>query len=54
LLVPLLQGIVTRDRFVQSGGLYVVVGPNSFSAGQNAATLLQRYANPIFVGEVPG
>jgi hypothetical protein len=54
LLVPLLQGIVTRDRFVQSGGLYVVVGPNSFSAAQNAATLLQRYANPIFVGEVPG
>jgi hypothetical protein len=50
LLVPLIQGIVTRDRLVRSGGLYVVVGPNSFSPTQRAATLLQRYANPIFVG----
>jgi len=54
LLVPLIKGIVTHDRFVKSGGLYVVVGPNSFSPTQNAATLLQRYANPIFVREVPG
>jgi C-terminal processing protease CtpA/Prc len=54
LLVPLIQGIVARDRFVQSGGLYVVVGPNSFSPTQNTATLLQRYANPIFVREIPG
>ena len=49
LLVPLIKGIVTRDRFMQAAGLYVVVGPNSFSPVQNAATLLQRYANPIFV-----
>jgi hypothetical protein len=54
LLVPLIKGIVTRDRFAQSGGLFLVVGPKSFSPTQNAATLLQRYANPIFVGEVPG
>ena len=49
LLVPLIKGIVTRDRFVRGGGLYVVVGPNSFSPTQNAATLLQQYAHPIFV-----
>ncbi len=49
LLVPLIRGIVTRDRFVQGGGLYVVVGPRSFSPAQNAATLLQQYAHPIFV-----
>jgi hypothetical protein len=54
LLVPLIQGIVTRDRFMQSGALYVVVGPNSFSPMQNAATLLRRYANPIFVHQSPG
>ena len=49
LLVPLVRGVLARDRFAQRGGLLVVVGDASFSAGQNAATLLQQYANPIFV-----
>jgi hypothetical protein len=49
LLVPLVRGVLARERFVQRGGLLVVVGDASFSPGQNAATLLQRYANPIFV-----
>jgi hypothetical protein len=49
LLVPLIKGVVTRDRFVRAGGLYVVVGPNSFSSTQSAATLLRHYAHPIFV-----
>ena len=53
LLVPLIKGIVARDRFVRRGGLYLVVGPNSFSPGQNAATLLQQYAHPIFIGQSP-
>jgi hypothetical protein len=48
LLTPLIRGIVTRDRFVRGGGLYVKLGPESFSAAQNAATLLQQYADPIF------
>ena len=54
LLVPLIKGIMTRDRLVRVGGLYVVIGPNSFSPGQNAATLLQKYAKPIFVRKIPG
>jgi hypothetical protein len=49
LLVPLIRGILARDRFMRDGGLYVIVGPNSFSPTQNAATLLRQYANPIFV-----
>lgn len=49
LLVSLIKGIVTRDRFTRAEGLYVVVGPRSFSPEQNAATLLRQYANPIFV-----
>jgi hypothetical protein len=49
LLVPLIKGVATRDRFVQAGGLYVMVGPDSFSPTQNAATLLRQYGNPIFV-----
>jgi hypothetical protein len=51
--VPLIRGIVTRDRFARSGGLYVVVGAQSFSASQNVATLLARYARPRFVTDVP-
>ena len=53
LAVPLVRGVVTRDRFAESGGLYVVVGPDSFARAQNAATLLRRYANPILVHETP-
>jgi hypothetical protein len=49
LLVPLIRGVATRDRFVQGEGLYVIVGPDSFGPAQSAATLLQHYANPIFV-----
>jgi len=53
LAVPLVRGILTRDRFTKDGGLYVVVGPDSFTRTQSAATLLQRYANPILVHETP-
>jgi len=53
LAVPLVRGVLTRDRFAKGAGLYVVVGPDSFTRAQNAATLLQRYANPILVHELP-
>jgi len=49
LLMPLLKGVIARDRFLGRGGLLVYVGPQSFSPTQNAATLLRRYANPVFV-----
>ena len=48
-IVPLLRGIMARDRFLQNGALYVVVGPDSYSQVQSTATLLGRYAKPIFV-----
>jgi hypothetical protein len=53
LAVPLVRGVVTRERFTKGGGLYVVVGPDSFTRAQTAGTLLQRYANPTFVHELP-
>ena len=53
LLVPLIKGIMMRDRFARAGGLYVIVGSNSFSPRQRAATLLRQYANPIFVEQLP-
>ena len=53
LLVPLVKGVVTRERFAKRGGLLLVIGANSFAPGQNAATQLQHYANPIVVREMP-
>ena len=53
LLVPLIKGVVMRDRFAHGGGLYVVVGPDSFSPAQNAARLLQQYAHPVVVQDAP-
>ena len=53
LVVPLIKGVAMRDQFVKRGGVYLIVGPNSFSPGQNAARLLEEYASPIFVDEAP-
>ena len=53
LLVPLIKGVVTGDRFARHGGLVLKVGANSFSPAQNAATLLRQYANPILVRDMP-
>jgi hypothetical protein len=49
LSVPLLKGLLAREQFTKRGGLVVIVGPDSFSAAQSVATLLQRYAQPVFV-----
>ena len=54
LTVPLIKGVATRHRFAQRGGLFVVVGDESFSPSQSTARLLQQYANPIFVRQPPG
>jgi hypothetical protein len=53
LVVPLVKGILLRERFVQIGGLVVIVGPESFSPSQTAAMLLQVYAHPTFVRDAP-
>lgn len=51
LLVPLVKGILAREQFTRRGGLVVILGPNSFSQSQNAATMLRQYAQPIFVSQ---
>jgi hypothetical protein len=53
LLVPLIQGVTTRDRFMRPGAVTLIAGANSFSPTQNAVTLLQRYANPVVVSGSP-
>ena len=54
LVLPLVHGIISRDRLQQRGALFVIVGRGTFSAAQNTATFLQRHASPIFVGEPSG
>jgi anti-anti-sigma regulatory factor len=49
LAAPLVKGVLARAHFSKRGGLIVIVGPDSFSAHQSAAKLLQEYAQPIFV-----
>ena len=49
LVVPLVRGIMAREQFTKRGGLVVIVGPDTFSLSQNAAAVLQRFAQPIFV-----
>jgi hypothetical protein len=53
LAVPLVRGVVTRVWFAKAGGLYLVVGSDSFTPAQNVATLLQRYASPTLVHDLP-
>jgi len=50
LLAPaLVKGVMARAHFSRRGGLIVILGPESFSPQQSTATLLQEYAQPIFV-----
>jgi len=52
LLTPLVRAVVGRPDLVKRGNLFVIIGRITNSAAQNAVTLLERYANPITVGEV--
>jgi hypothetical protein len=45
---------LARSRFNRPGGLYVLIGPKTFSAGQNLANRLERETLAIFVGEPTG
>ena len=45
---------VARSRLNRPGGLYVLVGPQTFSAAQNLANRLERETFAIFVGELTG
>ncbi len=43
-----------RSRFNRPGGLYVLIGPQTFSAAQNLANRIERETFAIFVGEPTG
>ena len=50
LLPPLTDGIAA-SRVNRPGGLYVLIGPYTYSAAMNAAVLLERRTQATFVGE---
>jgi hypothetical protein len=45
---------LARSRFNRPGGLYVLIGPATFSAAQNFANRLERETFATFVGEPTG
>jgi hypothetical protein len=53
ILRPLLVNLI-RSKLNRRGGMYVIVGPKTFSAAQNFVNRLESYAEPIFLGEPTG
>jgi len=53
-VMPLLHRLLGLGKLGRPGGLFVLVGRRTFSAAQNFASLLDRHAQPIFVGEPTG
>jgi tetratricopeptide (TPR) repeat protein len=53
LVLPLLHELIASD-VNRRGKLFVIVGRRTFSAAQNAATLIERHTQAIFVGEPTG
>jgi C-terminal processing protease CtpA/Prc len=53
-LAEALRKRIERSAFNRPGGLYVLVGPRTFSAAQNCANRLERETFATFVGEPTG
>ena len=49
-----LRRVLIKSRLNRRGGLYVLIGPRTFSAAMNFATRLERETDAIFVGEPTG
>lgn len=54
LVRPLIDSIIRRSDLNKRGNLYVIIGRRTYSAAQNTSTYLERFTNPIFVGEPTG
>ena len=53
LMLPLLHRLI-GSPLNQRGRLYVIIGRRTFSAAQNAVTMIEQHTNAIFVGEPTG
>lgn len=54
LLTPVLAAVLRSEKTSRRGQLFVLIGRRTFSAGQNAATMLERFTNATFIGEPTG
>lgn len=54
MLPEALRRTLVKSRFNRPGGLYVLIGPRTFSAAMNLATRLERETDALFVGEPTG
>ncbi|MFL6843513.1 MAG: TPR end-of-group domain-containing protein [Allosphingosinicella sp.] len=54
LLTPLIGALIASEKINRRGRLVALIGPRTLSAGQNAASLLERFTNVTFVGEPTG
>lgn len=52
--LPLIHALVRHPQIDRRGRLFALIGRNTFSAGQNLATLLEQQTNALFVGEPTG
>lgn len=54
LVQPLVHGLIQRPRINRPGGLFVILGRQTFSAAQNTTTFLEEHTHATFVGEPTG
>lgn len=52
--MPLVHAIIGNKKINREGHLFILIGRRTFSAAMNFVTLLDRHANPIFIGEPTG
>ncbi len=51
---PLLHRLIGCRKVNRPGGLFVIIGRQTFSAAQNTATAIERHTHAIFAGEPSG
>lgn len=54
ILPPMLKTIINFEVMNPNGRIFVLMGRETFSAGQNLLTDITKYTNPILVGEPSG
>lgn len=52
--VPLLRSLMSSDWLEKEAKLFVLIGPDTFSAGMAAAVEVERWMDPVFVGASTG
>jgi hypothetical protein len=51
---PLLRALIRHEPLAERGRLVVLIGRRTFSAAMNATSYLERFLDPVFIGERTG